>query len=244
MPVQLGVGNPAWKISDTSNCVVELEGSFEPVLRPVWAIPPRKKHTEYKASLYRAVTSPEGTISHRCLFVRLVSLKIDGTGLDGVYSIYQDHIFFQKATYVISVQSPELMNFFEVIASLQICAGQPKSCKSDTYGLRAAVVSQVKRLKLNERECSVIQTVLSPLLLGFSRHLGKNEARVVEWPEHSDSPPRAGPQDGSKAEAPLYGWRFQKFAAFPAVPLKTLEKHRETSISVVGSHQQIHLHQI
>ena len=30
---------------------------------------------------------------------RLVWLKIDGTGLDGVYSIFQGHLFFQKATY-------------------------------------------------------------------------------------------------------------------------------------------------
>ena len=30
---------------------------------------------------------------------RLVWLKIDGTGLDGVYSIYQGHLFFQEATY-------------------------------------------------------------------------------------------------------------------------------------------------
>ena len=29
---------------------------------------------------------------------RLVWLKIDGAGLDGVYSIYKGHLFFQKAT--------------------------------------------------------------------------------------------------------------------------------------------------
>ena len=31
---------------------------------------------------------------------RLVWLKIDGTGLDGFYSIYEGHVLLQKAAYV------------------------------------------------------------------------------------------------------------------------------------------------
>ena len=38
---------------------------------------------------------PVGTIELGVLF-RLVSLKIDGTGLGGASSIYQGHLFFQK----------------------------------------------------------------------------------------------------------------------------------------------------
>ena len=44
------------------------------------------------------VKTPEALASIGVLH-RLVWSKIDGTGLDGVYSIYQGHLFFQQATY-------------------------------------------------------------------------------------------------------------------------------------------------
>ena len=37
---------------------------------------------------------------HRCPFWLVCLNNIEGPGLDGVYSIDQGHLFFQKATYV------------------------------------------------------------------------------------------------------------------------------------------------
>ena len=42
--------------------------------------------------------SPTQT-GHIAVLFGLVWLTIDGTGLGGVYPIYQGHLFFQKATY-------------------------------------------------------------------------------------------------------------------------------------------------